>query len=92
MTNISELAWFNHQLDKRLVPYSGDLDAPKAWSEAWSFPQRFRFLEPWRMLRMPRDRELEDTRLDPLEDWGDPSDVEKSLLGWDLNPLGIGFI
>ena len=37
MTNISELAWFNHQLDKRLVPYSGDLDAPKAWSEAWSF-------------------------------------------------------
>ena len=41
MTNISELAWFNHQLDKRLVPYSGDLDAPKAWSEAWSFRSGF---------------------------------------------------
>ena len=34
-------AWFNHQLDKRLVPYSGDLDAPKAWSAAWSFRSGF---------------------------------------------------
>ena len=33
---------------------------------------------------MPRDRDLEDTRLDPLGDWGGSSDVEKNPLGWDL--------